>query len=340
MRTGVLHAVVLRAGSSLVASILSIKSRDYLSVGVFAHSPYLASASPGKFGMLFLARAALGEGYRFIDLTPGGEWKERFANDSDVAHEVAVRFDPNAARKAAWGERILAVSKKALKLFGLTPDMMRSSVAMVRRATPAAIIRHIMRVIWNRCEYRVYYYDVEKAAALEPERAMRRDCIDDLLRFEATTPWHTRQSFLAGALKRLESGVHAYTSCEDGRLNHCGWLAQNVEKSYFSEVGAEYIYPPNSVVLFDYHTHPEARGRGLYQRAILQMLKDAASVPEARRVYISVLADNGPSRHVIEKLGFDHECSLHRWVRFGQVTHSRTQALDCGSVTTDARTLR
>jgi RimJ/RimL family protein N-acetyltransferase/CelD/BcsL family acetyltransferase involved in cellulose biosynthesis len=325
MSAGILHALVLRAGSSLAAAILSVKSGDCLSIGVLAYSVYLARHSPGKFGVLFLSRVALQDGYHLIDLTPGGQWKERFANDSDSVIETKVWFDKRAAARAVRGAKALMLLKRSLALFGVTPQAVRNAAATFRRATTAAIARRLKGWAWDYREFRVYYFDAKRAASLLPETVMRRDNIDDLLSFEATSPWLSRTDFLGRALQQMENGSHVYTAAADGRLDHYGWLTERVRKSHFSEVDAEFVYPPNSAVLFDYYTHPAARGRGLYQRAVLQMLKDAASIPGTERVYISVLADNRPSRHVIEKLGFNYECSLLRRSRFGRVMHTREE---------------
>ncbi len=364
MASGLLHAFVFRAGEALAAAILSVKSGETLSIGVFAHSVLLARHSPGKFGVLFLCREALGEGRTLVDLTPGGPWKERFANDGDTVREVTVRFDKRAASKAARTQGALTLMKRALALVGATPQTVRDATATIRQAAPAtakdgglerglialtrplapfgvtpravrnttaalrrapaAIGRRFRRWAYEHREFRVYYYEVERIAALTSEVAMKRDDIDDLLRFEATSPWLSRAGFMARALRQLENGSHVYTSATDDRLAHLahyGWLNERESEARFTEVDATFTYPPNSAVLFDFYTHPQARGRGLYQRAIRQMLKDAAAVPGTERVYISVMANNGPSRHVIEKLGFVYDCSLHRRCRFGRVTH-------------------
>ena len=84
-------------------------------------------------------------------------------------------------------------------------------------------------------------------------------------------------------------------------------------------------FPEHSAVLYDFYTDPDERGRGLYQRTIQRIIQDALQRIEGLRyVYISVLADNRPSRHVIEKLGFDYQCSLFLNRRFGRVTLSRS----------------
>ena len=125
LRAGVLHAFVLRAGSSMVSAILSVKSGDTLSVGVLSHSVELAEHSPGKFGMLFLAREAASQGYRTIDLTPGGAWKDRFASTHDSVTELTIRFSAMQARVVALREQALASTKQLLAVAGVTPQDIR-----------------------------------------------------------------------------------------------------------------------------------------------------------------------------------------------------------------------
>ena len=96
------------------------------------------------------------------------------------------------------------------------------------------------------------------------------------------------------------------------RLLHYGWLIERQTESVISEVGQTNYLPADAAVLADYYSHPLARGRGLYQKSLSQMLHDAAAIQGTRRIYIGVMADNGPSRHVIEKLGFVYQYSFFR----------------------------
>ncbi|HZH49075.1 MAG TPA: GNAT family protein, partial [Nitrospira sp.] len=57
---------------------------------------------------------------------------------------------------------------------------------------------------------------------------------------------------------------------------------------------------------------PSARGRGLYFQALCQLLHDARDLAEARQAHVTVFGSNAPSRHVIEKVGFQHEGSLYK----------------------------
>ncbi len=129
----------------------------------------------------------------------------------------------------------------------------------------------------------------------------------------------SRDGFLSAALERLEQGQSAFTIRLDGRLAHCGWMAAQSE-SRMTEVEQSLTFPAGSVALYDYYTPPGFRGRGLYRAAIGHMLQTAFQREETRYAYISVLADNGPSRHVIEGLGFEYQGSFHWRRRLGRVT--------------------
>jgi RimJ/RimL family protein N-acetyltransferase len=64
----------------------------------------------------------------------------------------------------------------------------------------------------------------------------------------------------------------------------------------------------------------------MYASALARMIRDAAAIPGLGEIYISVRADNGPSRRVIEKLGFVYHHSFHERRRFGSVRRWSTGA--------------
>lgn len=125
-KAGLLHGFLFRAGKNLAAAILSMRDGDRLVVAVFAHSPALDEHSPGKFAMYRLALGAGQQGYSTIDLTPGGDWKDRFATHAGEVWEVTIRFSAFAALIGRAVELATAAAKRLLGLFGLTPARLRS----------------------------------------------------------------------------------------------------------------------------------------------------------------------------------------------------------------------
>jgi RimJ/RimL family protein N-acetyltransferase len=114
------------------------------------------------------------------------------------------------------------------------------------------------------------------------------------------------------ALERMAQGYHLYTFVVQGRLLHYGWLIERQVRGVDGWVDQTYFPPQDTAVLFDHFTHPSARGRGLYFQALCQLLHDARDLAEPRQAHVTVFGSNAPSRHVIEKVGFQHEGSLYK----------------------------
>jgi RimJ/RimL family protein N-acetyltransferase len=115
--------------------------------------------------------------------------------------------------------------------------------------------------------------------------------------------------------------VQLYTRVSDGRLLHYSWMIPRQARSA-SEWGQPIDLEPESAVLFDDYTHPLARGRGLHAASLRQRARDAVERFGAAWVYISVLAENLPSRRNIERAGFSLCASFFRTARFGRVRFS------------------
>jgi RimJ/RimL family protein N-acetyltransferase len=58
-----------------------------------------------------------------------------------------------------------------------------------------------------------------------------------------------------------------------------------------------------------------------------RLLHDAWEVARARQAYVTVFGSNGPSRHVIEKVGFQYEGSMFKERR---LVWSRRYAVSAG----------
>jgi len=313
------RAYALFIADAPVAALIGFKNRTSVSVGIFSYSPFIAQHSPGKFILYFIASDLREEGIQYFDLTPGGNWKERFANTHDNVTEATVYFLSTEARKEAAARHLETLAKRAVRTVGIEPASLRSLVSRLKRFRLQSLPRRIKNLIRESREFRIYFMKVEHARQFEPAEEFARDRLTDLLAFHPYESWQTRQRFLSSALDRIESGCHAYSFVKDGKLLHCGWLADRQETAYFTEVGQKYKFPSKTAVLFDFFTFPEARGRGFYQKAIQTMAHDVATLGIADWISISVLADNAPSRHVIEKLGFVYRHSLFQTTVLGRV---------------------
>ena len=167
--------------------------------------------------------------------------------------------------------------------------------------------------LWYGRELRIYRYPLEERPPLPFPTHFRRNCLDDLRYYEqSSSEQRPPEAYRKLAVERMAQGFQLYTLVEGDRLLHYGWLIERQTRGEDGWVQQVYFPPPETAVLFDHFTHPVARGRGLYFQALCRLLHDARDVARARQAYVTVFASNGPSRHVIEKVGFRHEASLFK----------------------------
>lgn len=314
-----LHATVLRVGDEIFSSHIGMYNRDQVLLGMLAHSPFFAKYSPSKLHVFMLGEELANEGITALDLTPGGEYKDRFATHYDDTHVLTVFFDPTQWFKYKVKRKLIVGAKYGLQVMKVTPQQAKDAAAQIHHkwthtkvtTLPPKVLKVARKRLWTTMEMRIYSYDVELAHQLRVPQLMNRDCLPDLMVYQPAEAWQLRFSaFLKRVLAGLERGNHVYTRVEDGRLVHYGWLIERQQKSHLSEVGHDFYLPPESAVLADFYTHPAARGKGLYQHSLRQMVHDASLITGTKHIFIGVLADNFPSRHVIEKVGFDYRFSF------------------------------
>jgi CelD/BcsL family acetyltransferase involved in cellulose biosynthesis len=126
---GLLHVTVLRCAGRIASAQINVENRGEVVLGLVTHSPWFSRHSPGKLHTLLLARALHREGYRALDLTPGGGYKDRFATRHDEVYSLRVFFSANRyyAHVASTAGRRLA--KGLLASAGAHPSAVRDRVA-------------------------------------------------------------------------------------------------------------------------------------------------------------------------------------------------------------------
>ena len=179
------------------------------------------------------------------------------------------------------------------------------------------LVKAVKNRVWYRRELRVYSHSLADLSGLPHPVILERDCIDDLRYYErASKEQQSPHVYRKLATERMEQGFHLYTLVVHGRLLHYAWLIERQARSEDAWVEQVYFPPSDTAVLFDHFTHPSARGQGIYFQAICQLLHDARDLTKARQAHVAVYGHNDPSRHVIEKAGFQYEGSLYKERRF------------------------
>jgi CelD/BcsL family acetyltransferase involved in cellulose biosynthesis/RimJ/RimL family protein N-acetyltransferase len=322
------HASILKVGDKIASAKFALRNRNEMLLCLTSMSPFLSAQSPSKLHILMLGREFARAGIPIFDLSPGGDYKDRFATHHDNAYSLNVFYDKNELRYYRSKRKAANFTKYNLEKLHVTKNNLFAFANKVRhklkRANylklPQTVVKALGRKIYERRECRIYSFDVGRIKNLPEPKIMKRDSVADLLKFKPVESWQfTASQFHQVCLERFEDGNHSYTLAEGDTLLHYGWMVERQAVSYVFEVEQEFELLPNSAILYDYYTHPKARGKGLYKKALYQCLHDAAQVPDTEQVFIGVLADNKASRQIIEKVGFVYQGSLFKETKLGKV---------------------
>lgn len=164
--------------------------------------------------------------------------------------------------------------------------------------------------LWYRREM-CFYCCQSTVLDLPRPQLFRRNCYEDLRYYEAYDPSQmTIEEYRRESCRRLNRGIHLYTLAHNGVLLYYGWLANRQPRKEEPLMGQVFFPPTDSSVIFDCHTHPTVRNRGLHYQALCQMLHDAREIFKTEQVCIGSLSDNLISRRVIEKIDFRYIGSM------------------------------
>lgn len=304
---GLMQASVLTVGDRIAAAHLGLHDGDSVAVGIFGHAPAFGKHSPGKFLMLMLGAELAARGKAWLDLTPGGAWKDRFATEHDQVLELTIFFTRSQARRRQATDTAFAAARSSLALIGATPDDARRLVSRLRRGplfgqnrTPDAPV-----IYCRPCSGAAGAAGTASARGDDAETSdIARNRTRDLLHFDPKGGAQNRKAFLAAAEEHLANGDHLYSRLDDGRLTQAVWRGDGDAPGGGNVPG---VFPtlPGKTVWIDFQAMAADRP-GLDERCIRAILDDVAGEGEGEgdQLAIAVAADDASACRQLEALDF------------------------------------
>jgi len=302
MEAGLLHVTVLWAGRTLVSAHLGFIEADTVGVGVLAYSPFHAENSPSKLHLLLLAQQLAAQGFAALDLTPGGEYKERFATSHERVYSLTVFFSRKQFLAAVALQAVRSLASRALARLGVRPHSLKRFAENLRSAGPCGWLRNAFWRLGRGPGYQVFGLGSSDPPG-EGAGFFSRDSLPDLLAYAGDADVAARKRFFLKSWRRLQSGCHAYARVESGCLSHWCWLAAPDAQGQVPEIGREYCFPSGSAVLFDVVIPPEATGGDQVRAGLLQIAQEAKEMAGAERLFVIVRRGDTALRRQMETLG-------------------------------------
>jgi CelD/BcsL family acetyltransferase involved in cellulose biosynthesis len=326
--TNVLHVSVLRLNKEVIAAHMGVCGKGQVHLGILSHSPFRSRESPGALLLLDLARHLQREGYDNFDLTPDGQYKERFADHHDQVHLLTVYSTrlQCVRRRAVSGAR--SVVKKSLRALPIDEASLNRTVQLMRTQVRTGSHLHRIRAIqsWLHRQEAVVLLACEIARNQRHSGRPRmvRDQVADLLHYQQRRNGQTTKAFLATCLSRLEGGGHCYTDSNEEHLERCAWFTDRPDTAFLSEFGHRFAFPEGSALILDVRGGPDARVVTPDHDLLRDVVADATESFAIRRLYLCVRNHDPSWSEIIASLGFEHVRTFHERVWFGSVKRWHT----------------
>jgi CelD/BcsL family acetyltransferase involved in cellulose biosynthesis len=319
---GILNVTVLRVDDKIVSGQIHMHNREQVLLGLITHSPFYSRFSPGTLHLLMLGLELAKKGVPIFDLTPGGEYKDRYATDHDHAYVLKIFFNRTQCLRYKLVRKISEAIKSLALAINILPEQARDAQSrfldhrekfahLKTTSMLSEMGRILKRNLWHTEELLIYIYDLGNITCSHESPIMKRDHLPDLLVYRPMEPWQPPvNEFLRRAMKNIENGHHLYTRVEQERLVQFAWLT--VPKSPNPAIEDEWysFLPPESAVLTDYYTH--SRDASLTRASLCEILRDASHIQGAKHAYICVSAENLSLLGAVEETGFTYRYSLFK----------------------------
>src|SRR4030095_10274315 len=168
-----LHATALRVDDRLISAQIHFYNREQVLLCLITHSPFYARYSPGELHTLMIGVELAKEDVPVFDLTPGGNYKDRYATNYDEVYVVIVFFNRAHCVRYKLKRRLAETAKSAIRVFNITPEQTRDAFSTFLdsrkkwlRLKPADILsdclRKLKRCLWYKDELCLYAYNLDQ----------------------------------------------------------------------------------------------------------------------------------------------------------------------------------
>lgn len=329
--TGLLHVTTFRTGNLLLAAELNIAMADQMTLHVMTQTSIHPRLSPGLLHMLQLTGMMAREGFKRLDLTPGGDkYKDNLADDYDYVAMLTIFGGRSNQLIHRWKESAENIARKGLRAIRVEPREARHCFLRLWAAgllrTAGRLARDTARMSAHKAEYEIYAINPADAEITQSpaQVEVKKNSFADLLLQPPTDEWDCRRGFLNYAMTRFADDAHAYTICDSKRLRQIGWMQLRSERIPAFCACDSFFLPTDSASIFDLHTARGADACRLVRQMLATMIADAETAG-AKLVFVCIDSRQKNVDRVVREAGFVHIASSYRRMTFGRLRSHRLQ---------------
>jgi hypothetical protein len=316
------HFTVLWSEDIPIAFHFGACDSNTVYVGLSGYNPCEERNSPGSILYLKLIKLLKNEGYRYLDLTPGGDpYKEKYSNLHQKLYMPTFYFSGKRKQIADLKFFIRKTIKKGLNINPTNKntwvkriDTFRFIIKKVLSTSPVITFGKLISLICPRTIHTLYRLTIKDQFLQDeqPDSAIKINNYSDLLKYNESSYWKSKRDLLFKALKRFSRGAALYTIVQNETLTHFGWIISGNDKSFLKVTGLKSEPPVNSVVFYDTIANPNYINHDSFTNVIKNIIA-LSRLSNTEEVFIQVSGNMGVFNKAIELAGFEVYGRLRRF---------------------------
>ena len=291
-----IHFTVLWHGNELLACNFGLCTEDNLMLGLMSYDPVKGRYSPGNIFLMKLLEYIKKEGYKVLDLTPGGDsYKEDFCNAHIDLVKPTICFNKYYKIKDYISTLLLHYIKKKFN----TKDI--ASMKCLIKKNISLLGKKVFEPKDTISSYYVYKGKTEKIVHNNIFSILHYQQYTDLLLYQQSNDILSPKELTYTAMKKFERGDRLYTMISNKKLIAFIWLASSGKKHWRPTLKDKINKTRNSLFIYDFYTSDKSRKNDIYQSCVQDILKNIQN--EKISVLFLVKPENIDPK-TVNKIGF------------------------------------
>lgn len=280
------------------------------------HSPVFNMYSPGITHMLQLSEYLYNEGFKRIDLTPGGDsWKERFATQHDEVAYVTLYKSNLKKTGIKLKHFVKSGTKTIIDKIGINTLEIRNAIQQnrLKMRTLTSIAKGKK---WNYLDLKVELYECRsdslKCGFTDDLIEVKSNSLDNLLSFSPDGEIVTKKGFLHMANNLFERGAESFSVKQGSDLQACAWMLPNQSTFKVCRNSEPVELPTNGTVIFNFYVSSQLAHRKDCEKVICKILSSIKKTTDDEFLYVFIESKNTKAITAIQSADFRYLDSYSR----------------------------
>ena len=232
------HFTVLWQGDEFLACNFGFCSEDTVIIGLFTYNPVQGGHSPGNVFLIELIEFITNEGFRTLDLSPGGDlYKERFCNAHITLTKPVFSFN----KFSKYKNDAITFAKNKVKQKYSYRDIVAFKSSFKKK------VNEFRKSTNNEYELLKFISKGQSACDIQVECQK----FDDLLLYKETEGYKKQSEVVFSSLKNFERGDFLYTFTQDGELLFYTWVSVSGKKHWNTNINELTTTTGNNIMFYD-----------------------------------------------------------------------------------------